>query len=109
LRGRVFFFLEGVDMGGSKVVRHVVRMVVDVVVEDDHVGESPLTPALARELAAEHGARAWLASIGDLRWATGTPKVLAASVVEPSPVVVESDTEDMGMGEPASVPPAAEK
>jgi hypothetical protein len=97
-------------MSGSKVVWHIVRMVVDVVIEDDGVGASPLTPALARELAAEYGARAWLASIGEMRWATGVPNVLAASVVEPSPVVVESDTDDMcDMGEPASVPPAAEK
>jgi hypothetical protein len=96
-------------MSGSKTVWHIVRMVVDVVIEDDGVGASPLTPVLARELAAEYGARAWLASIGDLRWATGIPNVLAASVVEPLPVVTESDTEDLGMGEPESAPPAAEK
>jgi hypothetical protein len=104
-----FLFFWRVDMSGSKVVRHVVRVVTDVVIEDEGVGASPLTPALARELAAGYESRPWLASIGDLRWVTGTPTVISASVVEPSPVVVESDTEDMGMGEPASVPPAAQK
>jgi hypothetical protein len=108
LRGRVFFFLE-VDMSGSKVVRHVVRMVIDVVIEDEGVGASPLTPLLARDLAEEYGARPWLASIGELRWAIGRPMVFSATLLAPSLVVTESDTEDLGMGEPASVPPVAKK
>jgi hypothetical protein len=106
LRGRVFFFLE-VDMANQ--VKHVVRLVIDVAVEDDHVGESPLTPAMARELAVAEKSRAWLASIGNLRWAVGRSTVISATVLLPSPVVTESDTEDLGMGEPASVPPVAQK
>jgi hypothetical protein len=108
LRGRVFFFSGGAKM--SVDVKYSVRLVVDVAVMDEMRGGSPLTPALARELATLHGSRPWLARIGELRWASGTPTVVSASVVDPSPMVVESDTDDMcDMGEPASVPPAAEK
>jgi hypothetical protein len=93
----------------SGTVRHVVRLVVDVEVMDRLRSGSPLTPSLARELAVLRQSRPWLASIGDLSWANGTPMVISATILPPSPVVTESDTEDLGMGEPESVPPAAEK
>jgi hypothetical protein len=100
--------VEGVDVSGQ--VKHVVRVVADVAIEDEGVGASPLTPALARELAEEYGARAWLASIGELRWAIGRPMVTSATLLAPETIITESDTDDMcDMGEPASVPPAAQK
>jgi hypothetical protein len=90
-------------------VKYSVRLVVDVAVMDEMLGGSPLTPALARELATLHGSRPWLARIGELRWASGTPTVIFATVEHMQTIVTESDTEDLGMGEPSSVPPAAEK
>jgi hypothetical protein len=93
----------------SGQVKHVVRLVVDVAVEYDGVGAGPITAAMARELAIGHGSRAWIEAVGLARWAVGKPTVISASIVDSSPVITESDTEDMGMGEPASVPPVAKK
>lgn len=90
-------------------VKYSVRLVVDVAVVDEMRSGSPLTPVLAKELAVLHGSRPWLASIGELRWVHGTPIVIAATVEHMQTIMTKSDTEDMGMGEAASVPPAAEK